>query len=488
MIVFDLLKRLILAVLSFGFSFVVLFLEFLGCGAFVDVGYRFLSNSSVTLASITKFSTTFPEDGKIVGILSLLAALAGALIFAASCLSDGISAFLFSFRKFLTGFIIFGYSFIIVWVPGVYLFCMIIGGVMGFRIGSGTAQMDPQERDRVMRTIPETVRAFEHQHSLVIMGIVALVAGRIAWTMVSYLVSSERLPWCRYPTLRTRQARSSSQRLPTTTPLPPPAIPATFTARSLPSAGVPKAEPKPPPPKVEKGAIAFPPTPSSPAKVVDVKPPRNPVKDTLFGNLPLDQWPGANVDGSVFPWSEFVTARDYLQAGQVPEAIACWQSIIATPSLEVLHYVQAWHFLRQNGVQPSEEEAKSVYGVISEQGKSTILVAAYLDGQARLYDDHGQEVVWAHPDASLDSHIESTLGAATQLVWKMKQNDPRLTLSASSTNSISVLTPAGIRFKTGAPGSFEATPLIKPVAEAFGLLTKALLEKAGQLPNNLKRA
>jgi len=208
------------------------------------------------------------------------------------------------------------------------------------------------------------------------------------------------------------------------------------------------------------------------------KPVRNPVKDTLFGNLPLDQWPPPGDDGIAFPWSVFDQARNHLQAGQVPEAIACWQSIIATPSLESLHYVQAWHFLRQNGVNPSEEEAKLVYGVVGEQGASGLLTAVFIDGQARVYSDQGQAIVWLHPDASLDPLIEETIGAASLLVLKMKQNDPRLSLSASSTNSISVLTPSGIYLKTGAPNSFESTPLIKPIAEGLGKILAALMEKS----------
>jgi len=229
------------------------------------------------------------------------------------------------------------------------------------------------------------------------------------------------------------------------------------------------SQPPPPPVNIPTGA---------PGPPIATR--RNPAKDLLFGNLPLDQWPAPGVDVTASPWAEFDAARNHIAAGQTNEAIAIWQSIIAMESLEALHYVQAWHFLRQHGVQPPEEEAKNVYGVIGEQGRSGVLVAVYLDGQARLYSDQGQAVVWAHPDASLDPLIETVLGAAAILMWKVKQSDPKIDSSRITINSISVLTPSGVYTKTGAPGTFEGLPLIKPIAEGFALVIKALAEKALQ--------
>jgi hypothetical protein len=208
---------------------------------------------------------------------------------------------------------------------------------------------------------------------------------------------------------------------------------------------------------------------------------RNPVKDTLYGNLPMEQWPPQGGDVTVSPWSEFVAARNHMAVGETDKAIAWWQAIVASPGLEVLHYVQAWHFLRQNGMQPSEEEAKNVYGVVGEQGASGVMIAVFLDGQARLYGDQGQGIVWTHPDASLDPLIESVLGGAVALVHKMKQSDPRIASSKTSINSISVLTPSGVYTKTGTSGSFETTPLIKPIADGLGLVIKALMEKTNRV-------
>jgi hypothetical protein len=207
---------------------------------------------------------------------------------------------------------------------------------------------------------------------------------------------------------------------------------------------------------------------------------RNPLKDKLYGNLHMDQWPPQDGDVTASPWSEFVAARNHMAAGEKDQAIAWWQAILVSPDLEVLHYAQAWHFLRQNGVQPSEEDAKGVYGVIGEQGASGVMTAVFLDGQARLYGDQGQAIVWTHPDASLDPLIETVLGGAVALVHKMKQSDPQLTSSKTSINSISILTPSGVYTKTGTSGSFEATPLIKPIAEGLGLVIKALMEKASR--------
>ena len=192
----------------------------------------------------------------------------------------------------------------------------------------------------------------------------------------------------------------------------------------------------------------------------------------------MDQWPAPGTDVTIQPWPEFEAARNHVAAGQVDEAVAIWQKIIATPGIEALHYLQAWHFLRQHGIQPPEDEAKYVYGVIGEQGKSGVLIAVFLDGQARLYGDHGQAIVWTHPDDSLDPLIESILGGAVALVRKMKQSDLHIESSVISVNSISVLTSSGVFTKCGASGSFEAMPLIKPIADGFGLIINALMEKA----------
>ncbi len=66
------------------------------------------------------------------------------------------------------------------------------------------------------------------------------------------------------------------------------------------------------------------------------------------------------------------------------------------PGLESRHYLQAWHFLRAAGIQPPEQWAQFVLGVVVEVGMpgGADLVAAYADGSARFYSHAGGGVVW----------------------------------------------------------------------------------------------
>ena len=77
------------------------------------------------------------------------------------------------------------------------------------------------------------------------------------------------------------------------------------------------------------------------------------IRDTLFGDSPLDAYPPSATALSQPPWPAFIRAREAVAAGQIPAAIALWQEIVATDGLESRHYAQAWHFLRAYGVQPA---------------------------------------------------------------------------------------------------------------------------------------
>ena len=45
--------------------------------------------------------------------------------------------------------------------------------------------------------------------------------------------------------------------------------------------------------------------------------------------------------------------------------------VIATPDLESRHYLQAWHYLRSNNIQPPPDTAKTTLAVINEAGLDT---------------------------------------------------------------------------------------------------------------------
>src|SRR4051812_21123452 len=87
------------------------------------------------------------------------------------------------------------------------------------------------------------------------------------------------------------------------------------------------------------------------------------IRDTLFGDGPIESWPAAGTEAERFePWATFVRAREALAAGRSDEAIAMWRSITEMPALESRHYLQAWHFLRAHGAAVPAERAKELLG------------------------------------------------------------------------------------------------------------------------------
>ena len=74
------------------------------------------------------------------------------------------------------------------------------------------------------------------------------------------------------------------------------------------------------------------------------------MRDTLFGDRPVGQWTGNGTQG--FPWRAFASAQAYLAQGSPEKAVKEWRSVLDHPGLEPRHYLQAWHFLRQEGYQP----------------------------------------------------------------------------------------------------------------------------------------
>ncbi len=216
------------------------------------------------------------------------------------------------------------------------------------------------------------------------------------------------------------------------------------------------------------------------------KPAPNPIRETLFGDMPLDRWPLTDDTSDEFPWDKFVSARTHLAAGRKSEAIADWQNIVAQPDLEPRHYLQAWHFLRQQGQQPPPEIAQQVLGVVVEVGmpEGLDLLAAYPDYSARYYNYSGAGVVWEYPDTSLNFAIDQLLEAAAQVVaqigpWEEERPGPPPRDSAR----LSFLTPSGLHFGQGEMDALSTDPLGGRVLQLASNLMVALIEKQRQHSN-----
>ena len=206
----------------------------------------------------------------------------------------------------------------------------------------------------------------------------------------------------------------------------------------------------------------------------------NPIRDTLFGDMPLDRWPPDGVPLETFPWKGFVSARSYLAAGSQSDAVAYWRQILEDPGLESRQYLQAWHFLRRQGQQPPPDIAKRVLGVVVEVAmpEGLDLLAAYADHSARYYNYSGAAVVWEHPDSSLDSTIKQLLEASRQVVaqigsWEQARPAPPPCDQAR----LSFLTPSGLHFGQGPMAALSRDPLAGRVIQLATVLMKALIAK-----------
>jgi len=206
----------------------------------------------------------------------------------------------------------------------------------------------------------------------------------------------------------------------------------------------------------------------------------NPMRETLFGDYPLDQWPPDGFFSETFPESAFILARSHLSSGREGDAIACWRQILQRPGLEPREYLQAWHFLRQHGQQPSTDAAKQVLGVVVEVAmpEGLDLLAAYPNHTARYYNYSGASIIWQHPDTSLDSAIDQLLSASQQVVLQLgPYEQPRPAPPPLGSVRFSFLTPSGLHFGQGPEAALAHDALGGQVLQLATVLLQALIAK-----------
>jgi hypothetical protein len=215
---------------------------------------------------------------------------------------------------------------------------------------------------------------------------------------------------------------------------------------------------------------------------VTAKPaPSHSLRDTLFGDLPLDVWAGTNTPTSPAPWNLFAKSRDNLAAGRTGDAIDNWRKVLSTPGLESRHYLQAWHFLRGHNTSPTPNHAKDILGVIVEVGmpEGLDLLAAYPDHSARYYNYSGAGVIWEHPDSSLNKPINALLSAAAAVVSRIGPWDkPRPAPPPPDQVRLNFLTPSGLHFGQAAITTMQQDPLGGPTFAAATQLMIAMTKKS----------
>jgi hypothetical protein len=200
------------------------------------------------------------------------------------------------------------------------------------------------------------------------------------------------------------------------------------------------------------------------------------VRETLFGDLPLEQWPPHDEPADDFPWSAFAQARIDLAAGDSASAAAAWRQVLDAPELESRHYLQAWQFLREAGEQPPDDISKEVLGVVAEVAlrKGLDVLAVYGDRGVRYFNHAGGGVVVEEAEGSLAELVDELLAAAREVVaaigpWEGERPGPPRRGHAR----ISFLTPSGLHFGEGPMEALEKDPLGD---EVLGLATQIMTE------------
>jgi hypothetical protein len=187
------------------------------------------------------------------------------------------------------------------------------------------------------------------------------------------------------------------------------------------------------------------------------------LRQTAFGDVPLDAWSASGTDHPGAPWDSFEQARQLVKAGRRDEAVRVWQRIAATQGLESRHTLQAWHFLRQaTGQPPPEEVAGRVLGAAAEvpAGNGHDLLVAYQDGTARYLNYSGKAVVWENrSDAQIQAAITGWVSAGQRLadvigVWEAPTLPP---VPAGAARAL-MLTPGGHRFGQAPADALFADP------------------------------
>ena len=207
----------------------------------------------------------------------------------------------------------------------------------------------------------------------------------------------------------------------------------------------------------------------------------HPMRRTLFGDMPVEEWPASPTNEE--PWGSFCRAKESIKNGSKEDGIDILTEITTRKALESRHHLQAWHFLRQLGVQPPQEIHKDVLGVVVEVGmeNGADFVAAYSDLSARYYNYSGGGVVWEHPDSSLDASVGSLLAAGKEIIEHIGPWDgERPPQPQEGEVRINILTPLGLWFGQGPLDLMSNDPMGGKALRLAAQLMQDLIEKCDE--------
>jgi len=204
-------------------------------------------------------------------------------------------------------------------------------------------------------------------------------------------------------------------------------------------------------------------------------------RESLFGDMPLEEWLAVRSDGE--GWDLFAEVKEHLDAGEETLALETLKRIVLHPALESRDYLQAWHVLRGLGVKPHPTRARTLHSVVVEVGldEGLDILAVHADKSALYYNFSGAGVTWGRPDASLDHEIDVLLAASIAVLAEIGRWDrERPPAPAAGRARINLLTPSGLHFGEGNFAVLAAHTLTGPVLKAASTLVKAMLERTGK--------
>jgi hypothetical protein len=177
------------------------------------------------------------------------------------------------------------------------------------------------------------------------------------------------------------------------------------------------------------------------------------IREVLFGDEPLEKVAlhaqGLQGDN---PWAYFTTALQLLSEGDTQGAIAALVKILQMKGLEVRLYLQAWHCLRSLGLDPPDDIAHQLQGIVVEVAleRGLDIIAAYADGSARYFNYSGAAIVWDVQDAEIDRLVNELLAVGQSIVDVSGPWDgPRPPAPSTGMVRINLLTFGGLHFGQG---------------------------------------
>jgi hypothetical protein len=203
------------------------------------------------------------------------------------------------------------------------------------------------------------------------------------------------------------------------------------------------------------------------------------LRTLMFGDAASDEWrPRDDQPASSEPWLSFAEASTCAQSGDAEGAARAWRRVTSMEGIEARHVLQAWHFLRGVGIEPSADHSSEVLGVVAEVATENghDLLAAYRDGSVRYLNVSGKVLV-VEPGASdpqTDDAVRHWIGVGQGLarvvgVW----DQPELPPLSKGDSRMMMLTPGGHRFGQGPAQALRQDPA---AATFFDAATRVLVK------------